>query len=157
MLWTLFFGLFLCSTLAFAQAINSNVILTVTGKSTKPEVQLTEAMLAAMPQQIFTMPTAWYPTEQTFEGPLLRDVLKLAGIQSGNIKLRSLNEYTISIPVSDALQYDVIIARKRNGQLMTIRDKGPLFVIYPFHQHENLRRIEYYRRCSWQLRSIAAE
>ncbi|WP_288843765.1 molybdopterin-dependent oxidoreductase [uncultured Deefgea sp.] len=157
MRWIVFFSLFFCSTLALAQTVNSNIILTVTGKSAHSEVQLTEQMIAKLPQQIMTMPTAWYPTKQTFEGPLLRDVLKLAGIQSGNIKLRSLNEYTISIPVSDALQYDVIIARKRNGQLMTVRDKGPLFVIYPFHQHENLRRTEYYRRCSWQLRSIAAE
>ncbi|MBM5573864.1 molybdopterin-dependent oxidoreductase [Deefgea sp. CFH1-16] len=157
MRWIVFFGLFFCSTLALAQTVNSNIILTVTGKSANSEVQLTAHMIAKLPQQIMTMRTAWYPTEQTFEGPLLRDVLKLVGIQSGDIKLRSLNDYTISIPVSDALQYDVIIARKRNGQLMTIRDKGPLFVIYPFHQHENLRRTEYYRRCSWQLRSIAAE
>ncbi|MGL6039725.1 MAG: hypothetical protein ACRC01_00825, partial [Deefgea sp.] len=88
---------------------------------------------------------------------LLRDVLKLAGIKSGQIRLVALNDYTISIPVSDAFDYDIIVARLLNGKAMSVREKGPLFIVYPFHEHEALRKTDYYRRCSWQLRSISAE
>jgi hypothetical protein len=98
-----------------------------------------------------------YPSPQTFEGPLLRDVLKMAGIKDGSIKLTALNDYTIKFPVSDAFKYDVILARKRNGKIMSVRDKGPLFLMYPFHRHKELLKAEYFRRCSWQLNSIRAE
>lgn len=119
--------------------------------------ELDDDALAKLPQKKMLVPTPWFSAEQTFEGPLLRDVLKLASIQNGNIKLIALNDYAISIPASDAFQYDVIVARKRNGKLMTIRDKGPLFIMYPFQDHAELRVTEYFRRCSWQLRSIKAE
>lgn len=150
-------SLCLLSPLVAAETVADKVILTISNKSAAAEVQLTEAMLAKMPQKSMTLTTPWYPTAQTFEGPLLRDVLKLADIKSGNITLKALNDYAISIPVSDALQYDVIVARLLNGKPMSVREKGPLFIVYPFHEHEELRKTDYYRRCSWQLRSITAE
>lgn len=158
MLRTLLLSFCFASLSAFASAeVGDKIILTVTGKPTTNEVQLSDAMLAKLPQKSMTVQTPWYPTPQTFEGPLLRDVLKLAGIKSGQIRLVALNDYTITIPVSDAFEYDVIVARLLNGKTMSVREKGPLFVVYPFHNHEELRKTDYYRRCSWQLRSISAE
>ena len=157
MLRTLLLSLCLLSPLAHADTVNDKIILTISDKSTASEVQLSEAMLAKMPQKSMILNTPWYPSAQTFEGPLLRDVLKLANIKSGNITLKALNDYAISIPVSDALQYDVIVARLLNGKPMSVREKGPLFIVYPFNEHEALRKTDYYRRCSWQLRSITAE
>jgi hypothetical protein len=139
-----------------AAAASNNIILSVSSKL-GPSVELDDAALAKLPQQKMRIPTPWFSTEQTFEGPLLRDVLKLANIKNGNIKLVALNDYEISIPVVDAFQYEVIVARKRNDKLMTIRDKGPLFIMYPFQNHAELRITEYFRRCSWQLRKIKAD
>jgi hypothetical protein len=158
MLRTLLLSFCLTVLSAFASAdVGDKIILTVTGQTAGNEIQLTDAMLAKLTQKSMTVQTPWYPSPKTFEGPLLRDVLKLAGIKSGQIRLVALNDYTISIPVSDAFQYDVIVARLLNGKPMGIREKGPLFVVYPFHEHEELRKTDYYRRCSWQLRSISAE
>ncbi len=157
MLRILLLSLCLLSPMVNAETAADKIILTVINPSTDTEIQLSAAMLAKMPHKSMTLDTPWYPTPQTFDGPLLRDVLKLAHIQSGHITLKSLNDYAISIPVSDALQYDVIVAQHLNGKPMPIRKKGPLFIIYPFHEHEELRKTDYYRRCSWQLRSIIAE
>ncbi len=158
MLRTLLLSFCFTAVSAFALAeVSNKTILTVTGKPATNEVQLSDAMLAKLPQKSMTLQTPWYPEPKKFEGPLLRDVLKLAGIRSGNIRLVALNDYTISIPVSDAVEYDVIVARLLNGKPMSVREKGPLFVVYPFHEHEEIRKTDYYRRCSWQLRSIAAE
>lgn len=158
MLRTLLLSCCLACLSAFASAeVGGKIILTVTAQAASKEVQLSDAMLAKLTQKSMTVQTPWYPTPKTFEGPLLRDVLKLAGIKSGQIRLVALNDYTISIPVSDAFQYDVIVARLLNGKPMSVREKGPLFVVYPFHEHEELRKTDYYRRCSWQLRRIAAE
>jgi hypothetical protein len=135
------FCLQFCSDVVMAETAGSGVILTVSGKLASPvDVQLDEAGFAKLPKLAMTVPTPWYPTPQTFEGPLLRDILKLAGINTGMIKLIALNDYIITIPVSDAMQYDVIVARKHNGQPMTVRDKGPLFVMYPFDKNKELMK-----------------
>nr|WP_314901028.1 hypothetical protein [uncultured Deefgea sp.] len=158
MLRSLLLSLCFATLSAFASAeVGEKIILTVTGKPATNAVQLTDAALSKLPQKSMTLQTPWYPVSKKFEGPLLRDVLKLAGISSGTIRLIALNDYTISIPVSDAFQYDVIVARLLDSKPMSVREKGPLFIVYPFHEHEELRKTDYYRRCSWQLRSIATE
>jgi hypothetical protein len=43
---------------------------------------------------------------------------------------------------------------KRNGEYMPVRDKGPLFVVYPFDSDPALRNQRYYGRCAWQLAQV---
>ncbi|MCX7207953.1 MAG: hypothetical protein NT086_18630 [Proteobacteria bacterium] len=153
-----FFSLCLVFVANSVAAKSHKIILSVSSRAAVvPEIQLDDEQFDKIPQISMTVQTPWYQTPQTFEGPLLRDILKLAEIKDGDIKLIALNEYTIKFPVSDAFKYDVILARKRNGKIMTVRDKGPLFLIYPFHQHAELIKPEYFRRSSWQLNSIRAE
>jgi len=40
---------------------------------------------------------------------------------------------------------------------MSVRDKGPLFVIYPFDSKAELKSEQYYSRAAWQVRSITIE
>lgn len=40
---------------------------------------------------------------------------------------------------------------------MPVRDRGPLFVIYPFDSQSELRNAIYYSRSAWQLRSIEVQ
>ena len=56
--------------------------------------------------------------------------------------------------MADALTYDVVVARLLDNQPMPRRDKGPLFIIYPFDDHADLRTQLYFTRCAWQLRHI---
>ena len=40
------------------------------------------------------------------------------------------------------------------GNRFSIRDKGPLFIIYPFDQDESLRNETYFARSVWQLKEL---
>jgi hypothetical protein len=37
---------------------------------------------------------------------------------------------------------------------MAVRDKGPLFIVYPFDSRSDLRSERYYSRSAWQLRAL---
>ena len=134
------------------------VVLTVSGKVHVPNrgqaADFDMAMLEKLPQAGFEARTPWYAQPRRFEGPLLRDVLAAAGARGTQLQLTSLNDYQVSMPMDDAMRYDVIVARLVDGQPMSVRDKGPLFVVYPFDQHAELRAAVYYSRCAWQLRAI---
>ena len=43
---------------------------------------------------------------------------------------------------------------RADGQDIGIRDRGPLWLIYPWSQHETLQRELYYSRSIWQIREI---
>lgn len=112
------------------------------------------AMLDAMPQHGFTATTPWFKEPRRFSGPLLRDVLAAAGAQGQMLKAVALNNFKADIPVEDALKFKVLLATRLDDKPMSLREKGPLFIIYPFDDNAELRQERYYSRSAWQLRAL---
>jgi hypothetical protein len=111
-------------------------------------------MLAALPQHSFSTRTPWDKTPRKFTGPLLRDLLASVGAQGKLLKAAALNDYKVEIPVEDAQLYDVIICHLIDDQPMRIRDRGPLFIVYPFDAYPAIQSGRYFSRAIWQLRRI---
>lgn len=136
-------------------------VLTLTGligvTNQKEAAVFDMAMLEALPQHEFTTLTPWEDRPIKFSGPLLRDVLRLVQARGQTLRATALNDYRISIPADDAQQFDVIIATRLNEQPMSIRTRGPLFIIYPFNAHPQLQSARYYERSIWQLKAIHVE
>jgi hypothetical protein len=112
------------------------------------------AMLEALAQQSFTTKTPWFKQARKFTGPLLRDVLSLVGAQGTTLRIAALNDYRIDVPSDDTRRFDVLLARLIDDKPITVREKGPLFMIYPFDSDAALRNPLYYSRSVWQLNSI---
>jgi len=113
------------------------------------------AMLEALPQHSFSTSTPWFKTARRFSGPLLRDVLAAAGSRAGKtLRAVALNDYKVEIPVEDALRHKVLMATRLDGAQMPVREKGPLFIIYPYDENADLRSERFYSRSAWQLRTL---
>lgn len=140
------------------EAPSGPVVLSLSGAIRQPnagaEAHFDMAMLERMAQQSFVTRTPWYGQPRQFTGPLVRDVLRAAGAQGQVLRLRALNDYRVDMPMDDVQRFDVIAARLLDGAPMPVRDKGPLFVIYPFDSLPELRNSVYYSRAAWQLRAI---
>jgi hypothetical protein len=65
-----------------------------------------------------------------------------------------LNDYFVIVPAADARTWPVIVATRRDGAPMSIRDKGPLWLIYPMDTVASLRTEAIYARSAWQLARI---
>ena len=137
------------------------VILALTGKvsdkNTPDAAQFDLAMLEKLPQQTFTTKTPWSKDPIKFTGPLLRDVLATAKANGTTIKAVALNDYKTAIPVEDAQRYDMILAHRMNGEVIPVRTKGPLFIVYPFDSKPELQASKFYGRSAWQLKSMDIE
>ncbi|EXJ13082.1 MULTISPECIES: putative pterin-binding protein [Nitrincola] len=145
-----------------AQALpepNGAVILTVSGKITHTNfgdrAVFDREMLEALEQKITETTTPWSETKDRYEGPLGRALLDAVGVEGAEtMVITALNDYSAEVPVSDFMQIDVILALKHNDAYMRVRDKGPLFVIYPFDDEPKLKNELYYNRSVWQIRAI---
>lgn len=115
------------------------------------------AMLAALPQHSFTTRTPWHEGPRKFTGPLLRDLLDAVGASGSTLQAVALNDYKVALPVADCRTYPVLLARLLDDRPMAVRDKGPLFIIYPFDSDAALRSERYYSRSAWQLRRLEVE
>lgn len=143
---------------ATLRAPTGKVILTISGKikvaNDANGASFDRAMLEAMPQHSFTTMTRWYADAQTFEGVLMAELMQTVGCYGTTMLAVALNDYSSEIPVEDFAHFGVIMALKHNGQYMPVRDKGPLFIIYPFDSNPELRSQKYSSRCAWQLRRL---
>lgn len=151
----------LCLPAWALDAPSGPVVLSIAGALQQPNrdgrALFDMAMLERLPQHSFTTKTPWYPAAHKFTGPLLRDVLAAAGVPAdaaGQARCVALNDYKVDIPLDDLRRYDVVLARLIDDKPIGVREKGPLFVIYPFDERPELRTSVYYGRCIWQLKAI---
>lgn len=158
----LLFAMILFSLLGgtvFAQTPEGPAVLTVTGKISQHNAEqafvFDRAMLEALPQATVVTQTPWYDEVSEFEGPLASAILEAVGADlNANMRVIALNDYSAVVPASDFSDLGVILAMKRNGDALRIRDKGPLFVIYPFDENPDLNSEVYYNRSVWQIKAI---
>ena len=113
--------------------------------------------LKALPQRSFTTHTPWYQQPVTFTGPLVRDVLNASKVSGVTITAMALDEYKSRIPLSDVNKFDVILAHSINSEPLNPKNKGPLFIVYPFDSKKELQSVLYYQRSVWQLKSLTVE
>lgn len=140
-------------------APKGDVILTVTSKKLDhPNVNgaahFDMHMLEALAGRKGQMETPWTEGAVTFSGPLLRSVIEAAGAHGSNIKVIALNDYAADLPIEDAMSIDTMLATRMDGNLMSVRDKGPLFLVYPFDKDRSLFNEKYFARSVWQIRAI---
>ena len=139
-------------------APTGEVILTVSGKISATNAGATAtfdmAMLEAIPSRITETETPWTKGKVKFEGPLGSALLDRIGASGTMLKITALDDYAVEIPVEDFRKWPVILATRRGGKAMPVRDKGPIFVIYPFDLDRSLYNELIFTRSAWQVKSI---
>jgi len=133
-------------------------VLTVSGRISVTNgdgtARFDRAMLEALGMVGFETTTPWYQGTVKFEGVPLERLMQAVGATGSRIVAVALNDYSAELPIEDVHRYNVILALKRNGEYMPVRDKGPLFIVYPFDNNPELKSQKYYSRSVWQVKRI---
>lgn len=136
------------------------VILTISGNieqtNAPGQARFDMAMLVALGTDAMTTRSEWSDRAQHYEGIPLRAVLERVGAKGSAMKASALNNYEIVIPFDD-LQYEPLIATKVDGEVLKLRDKGPLWIVYPRDKHAVLQDVRYDSRWVWQLHRLHVE
>ena len=137
------------------------VLLTMSGnienKNAAGKAVFDLASLEKLGMVSFQTTTPWYNGRTTFTGIPLQKLMDYVGAKGSVVKVTALNDYTTIIPLSDFKKYNVILAVKVNGEYMRIRDKGPLFIVYPYDSIPELNNQVYYSRSAWQGSKMSIE
>jgi len=146
-------GLMLWMFVAFAPATAfAETLLRVTHDGTETEYDREALeMLGAVTIETATI---WTEGVQSFTGVPLATLAAELAIEDGVFLASAINDYTVEIPVSDAVEGGPIIAFLNNGEIMSIRDKGPLWIVYPYDDNPDYQAELIYSRSIWQLDRI---
>lgn len=130
-------------------AMAEELVLTVSHNGEKTSFAVSE--LEEIGIEEFETTTIWTEGVQTFTGVSLAAFLNEFGVTEGTIKATAINDYAVEIPVEDAVEGGPIIAYRRNGETMSVRDKGPLWIVYPYDADPAYQTEVIYSRSIWQL------
>ena len=125
---------------AMSAALQTKALLTVSGRigrvnnDTTNTYDFTESDFLKLTQSSITTGTSWTPTS-VFVGPLLLDVMQAAGVTSGTLTFKTLDDYSAPIPWEDLVRYGVILAHSQDGKRLSNKRWGPLWTIYPRDQN----------------------
>ena len=131
-------------------------ILTISGKVNASDAGLTFAReeLEAIGTVTFETSTPWYKQPVRFEGVPLAKLMQKVGASGTRVVALALNDYSTEIPMEDFEKYNTILAIKRDGEYMPVKDKGPLFIVYPYDSNAELKSQKFYSRSAWQVDRI---
>lgn len=133
-------------------------LLTITGKIKLPDrdgpAVFDRAALEGLGMIGFETSTPWYNVPVRFDGVLISRLLDSVGAYGDRLTAYALNDYQTDIPIEDFRRFGAILALKRDGQYMPVRDKGPLFIVYPYDSDPELKNQRYYTRSAWQVNRL---
>ncbi len=134
------------------------VILTVTGNISRTNVRdqahLDRSMLDALPQHQIDTHTPWTEGQNRFQGVQVASLLQHLGADGQYVTVQALDDFTARIPLADLKKYNALLALKKDGKVMSIRQKGPLWLIFPLKRYPEIDQAVYHDRMVWQLNSI---
>ncbi len=134
------------------------VILSISGRigrtNAAERAELDRPALEGLGMTAIVTATDWTQGKKRFEGPLVRDVLDAVGASGDSIVAVALNDYKFTIPIADFRRYPVILALKMDGAYMSVREKGPIWIVYPQDQFPELDTATTKNKWIWNLRAF---
>lgn len=130
------------------------VILSLVGAVDGGRIDLDLAGLESLGLVELSTETPFSREIQHFAGVELEPLLTRAGARGDVVRATALNAYAIDLPIDEIRRYPIIIATRLGGRHLTVRDKGPLWVVFPWSQYPELEGPLTEARSIWQLRTL---
>ncbi len=98
--------------------------------------------------------TPWTQGEQRFSGIDPRALLAAVDARGSELEATALDGYRVVFPIADLDRFPMLLATRRDGRPMPVRERGPLWLVYPWSTHPETAEQPYRGRAIWQLRTI---
>lgn len=129
--------------------------LTMT-KSDGEVVKVSMNKLMAMPATEIYTSTPWTDGVQKFKGVPFDALFEAYGISSDIVRVSALNDYNVMVPASVLREDGAILAYHLNDAEMSVREKGPFWVIFPYDADVRFQTDTYWSYSVWQVKSVDA-
>lgn len=148
----------LVASMVPAPALAEEALFTLSGTNSKGqavEIPFTETLA----QEIGVIELS---TKVVSEGEAIRKVrgaeidatLKKADLVGKILHVVALDGYAVDLPREDFTNYGAVFAMSIDGKKLTVRDKGPSWIIYPVSKNKELDDPVFEARSVWQLKTV---
>lgn len=114
-------------------------------------------MLSALGTETIVTSTTWTDGVIEFTGVPVVAVLNAVDASGTTVTASALNDYASTMPIELLEESGAILAFTMDGERMSRRDKGPLWLIFPWDDKPVYARPEYKIHAVWQLNRLTVE
>lgn len=144
---------------SLGQGTPAREILVVTGRVAPPRlgsgVRFDLAALEALGVETLETRTPWTGSEpRRFQGVPLARLLAAVGAEGARLRAVALNDYAITADIAELVAAGGFLATRQDGQPLRIRDRGPIWLIFPWSARPDLDTPTLRERSIWQIRRI---
>jgi len=132
--------------------VHGNIEGSTKDKKTKIEIDLD--MLRALEKTTFTTSAPWTDEPTEYTGVRINTLLKSIGALSTSFKAMAGNNYQFLLSDIDFDKYPIIIAYKKNGEILNTRTLGPFLIMFPFDDFPELLNEKNKAASVWQLTEL---
>ncbi len=136
------------------QALAEDVVLTVNDLADGRSVTFTMEELQALPQASFRTSTIWTDGVNTFSGPTLATVLEAAEMPFNDLRVSAINDYNVDFPADQIQDATPVLTVLINDAPFSVREKGPIWLLFPFDDNVEFRTEDFFTLSVWQLIQI---
>lgn len=111
-------------------------------------------MLKALPQATIETTSIWTDGRHHYTGVPLSALAGYLHLTDVTLRLHALNDYSVEMPLSETETSAPVLAYQMDGAPMSVRDKGPIWIVYPYDSGAQYRSDTIYSRSVWQLDRI---
>lgn len=115
---------------------------------------VTMAMLKALPETVYKTSTVWTEGLNEFKGARLVDLLAAIDARPKSVIAWAINGYMAEFDPTQEGWNEALIAYSVNGKPMQVREKGPLWIVFPYDDSPKFRSDYIYSHSVWQLNHI---
>jgi hypothetical protein len=137
------------------------VILSVTGsiqnKNQGDKALFDRKMLQDLGLIEMKTSTTWTNGVVVFEGVSAAKLLDYTGATGQTLTAIAINDYKVDLRIDELRKYPVMLALTMNGRDLELRDKGPIWIVYPRDQYPELAGEENSYKWIWQLNSMVVK
>lgn len=126
---------------------------------TKPNgelVKVSMAQLMEMPATEFYTSTPWTNGVQKFQGVSFELLLDTYAGDVDQVRVAALNDYSVIVPTNVLRKDGAILAYYLNDAEMSVREKGPFWIVFPYDKDARLQADTYWSYSVWQVKSVDA-
>lgn len=126
-------------------------VLVVAGLPDGAELQLGLDDLREMGATDLQTGTPWSESVSTFTGVTGRRFVEALEAAGTEVAADAINNYHVAIPFDVFASDELFIAFARDGQPMSVREKGPLWIIFPYDSDPLYHSDTYKAYSIWSL------
>ncbi|PKR59019.1 molybdopterin-dependent oxidoreductase [Thalassospira lohafexi] len=151
--WVKLLVMFVAVTGLYATPAKAGSSVTL-AKTDGTSVTISMEKLMEMPVTEFYTSTPWTSGIQKFRGVDFKLLLDTAGIDADTVRVSALNDYSVMVPANVLRTDGAILAYHMNDAEMSVREKGPFWVVFPYDKDVRFQTDAYWAYSVWQVKAI---